>query len=106
MGRHDQACALFYPLSEGDHLAGCNLLPGLQGLGIAVVAVRLGVAMARKMLEASFDLRILESVQEFPDHVRDKPRIAPERTVSDHDVLRIGVDIGDRSEVYIEPVPV
>ena len=106
VGRHNQLRAPLDAGLEGNHLARQHLVPRLQALGVAVVRVGLGVAVAGEVLDAARDAGIFQPLQIARDHRRGHLRVVAEGTGADDDVLRVGVHVGHGGKVDVEAVAV
>ena len=60
--------------------------------------------MSRKMLDAPCDSVCMQTVEIFSHHPRDLFRVRPESPITDHDILRISVDVSHRSKIHVETV--
>ena len=65
MRRHHKRRPGLYPGLEGNHLAGKELFPGLEALGIAKMGVCLGVSVAGEVLDAAINTGIRQALEVF-----------------------------------------
>ncbi|MEM6750724.1 MAG: hypothetical protein AAF612_09665 [Planctomycetota bacterium] len=102
VGRHDGGDAGVDGFDKRRQLAGLQLVDRVGHAREVVVAVDVGVAVAREVLGARRDALLLHAPDQGRAQLGHAVRVGAERAVADHRVRGVGVQVEHRGEVQVE----